>query len=71
MLGRVESFQISVSGITEPLNKPSCGDGSCEYTVNVPSTICLTQQQTNIYVSVSATNNFGVGPSSAQSFIGT
>ena len=68
MLGRIESFQISVSGVTEPLNKPSCGDGNCEYTVDLPTVIC--QQQTVIYVTVSATNIFGVGPPSAQFFIG-
>ena len=57
-----------MSGVTEPLNKPSCGDGKCEYTVDLPTAIC--QQQTVIYVTVSATNIFGVGPSSAQFITG-
>ena len=56
----VTKFLVRFPGVEDPVAETACGTGqTCEYMVEVPSSVCLSQS--DISVATSAANRLGVG----------
>ena len=66
--GSITSYMIYYSGDNMQREVACMREDSCEYTVEIPPTICATSSEVDVYVA--AANRFGFGPSSEVTAIG-
>ena len=66
--GSITSYSISYGSNIQ--NKTACMNRTCEYTVDVPPSICSTTDPTGVDVTVAAANVLGLGPPTQSITIG-